>query len=167
MKHIIGLTKDKIVVEIYDNYAATHGAAHPEITEADLASAIAEISLGEKKFFISEIALEEVKFSNNCVTVNDGDVIEYRRRPNRDGETPFVVGRKPDKTNKMVIGICFDDPAKGGDGQMTVFTAFGGILAPREPWDKNIRSHEEMEESIRFWGDPQKGVRGTHALCEL
>ena len=165
-KQIVNKTKDNKIVSIYTNYFEQHGAAHPEIAIDDIAEAVSKITLGDKKFLITEVTLSKNKFISNCVEINADSVVEWRQRPNRTGLTPFVIGAKPEKTNKIVVGICYDDPNKGGDGQMTVFTAFGGILAPKEPWDANIKTPEEREKSLQFWGNPETKTKGTHALCE-
>ena len=165
-KQFVNKTKDNKIVSIYTNYFEQHGAAHPEITLEDIAEAVSKITLGDNKFLIAECYLSNKKFSNNCIEINANSVVEWRQRPNRTGFTPFVIGAKPEKTNKIVVGICYDDPNKGGDGQMTIFTAFGGILAPKEPWDANIKTPEEREKSLQFWGNPETKTKGTHALCE-
>lgn len=165
-KQFVNTTKDNKIISIYTNYFEQHGAAHPEITLDDIAEAVSKITLGDNKFIITEVTLSNKKFINNCVEINANNIIEWRQRPNRTGLTPFAIGVSPEKTNKIVVGICYDDPNKGGDGQMTVFTAFGGILAPKEPWDANIKTPEEREKSLQFWGNPETKTKGTHALCE-
>ena len=72
------------------------------------------------------------------------------QRPNRDGLTP-MIGIEAQSTSLITIGLCVDD-----DGLWTMFTAFYGVKAPKEPWDKTL-SESEREESEEFWS--------THALC--
>jgi hypothetical protein len=48
-------------------------------------------------------------------------------------------------TSLITIGICLDD-----DGVHTLFTAFYGKLAPREPWDPSLPDQDRAE-SEEFW----------------
>ena len=45
---------------------------------------------------------------------------------------------------------------RGGD-TCSLYTAFGGKAAPREPWDTGLATPEERKESHDFWAQ--------HALC--
>lgn len=68
----------------------------------------------------------------------------YVRRGNRAGESrmchrPTILVRQ-----MTVIGGLFN-------GQMALFTAYGGPAAPREPWDPSLKSAAERRESETFW----------------
>ena len=75
--------------------------------------------------------------------------VKMVKRPNRKGPTPMIKAN-PQDTSLITIGICKDD-----DGLYTIFTAFYGLKAPKEPWDTN--SDLERSESEKFWS--------CHALC--
>lgn len=127
-----------------------HMAAHQGVNMDLVAEAVAKIKY-EGPFLITEVDLGRVIGTTNCVRIRPGDEVEYLYRKNRAGKTPFVKGRDGEDTTKIVIGICDD---QDNDGIPTLFTAFYGVLAPREPWD--ARSEEEKAECEAFWS--------THAL---
>lgn len=45
-----------------------------------------------------------------------------------------------------------------GDEPCSLYTAFGGKSAPREPWDLGLATKEERQQSMDFWCQ--------HALCK-
>ncbi len=126
-----------------------HMTAHSDVKMSDVAEAIKKLSY-QAPFFIGPVDLQRVIGANSCVEVTAQDEVKMLRRKNRDGETPIVFNRQAEPTTQIVVGVCTDD-----DGLETLFTAFYGQLAPKEPWDPRLKD-EEREESEAFWR--------THAL---
>ena len=126
-----------------------HMAAHAGVDANLIAEAVAKLDY-VGPFFIETVDLGRVIGKSSCVTVGPEDKVAHYYRKNRAGKTPFV-GKEPEDTSCITIGICDD---RDNDGAPTLFTAFYGVKAPREPWD--AKSPEEEEESRKFWS--------THAL---
>lgn len=144
------LEKTKNNVKIYiGSETLSHMEAHKNVEMAHVKKAIKKMEYNAP-FSINPIDLGEVIGTDSCVTVGGCEEIKMMVRKNRDGATPIVFGRKAEPTSQIVIGICRDD-----DGLDTLFTAFYGQLAPKEPWDPRLKD-EEREESKKFWS--------THAL---
>lgn len=69
--------------------------------------------------------------------------VRYARRGDRAGLSRFVIDLEPVATCKVTV------IAGPHDGlPCVVYTAFGGPLAPKEPWDA---SPDEKEASQSFW----------------
>lgn len=127
----------------------SHMEAHSDVNMSDVAEAIKQLDY-KGPFFIGSVDLGRVIGTDSCVEISAQDEVKMARRKNRDGLTPIVFGREAAPTTQIVVGICTDD-----DGLETLFTAFYGQLAPKEPWDPRLKD-EEREESEKFWS--------THAL---
>ena len=140
-------------VEVYVcNYTYTHMMAHADVDMSHIVEAISKISPADGQTFIMQnIDLGRIIGKDNCVAVNEEDDVRIVTRPNRAGQTPIVYNREAEDTSLINVGLCLDEE----DGLWTMFTAFYGILAPKEPWDFRLKD-EEREESIQFWS--------THAL---
>lgn len=65
-------------------------------------------------------------------------------RPGREGKTPLI--KNPHRPTNLLTVL-------GGmhEGQFILFTAYGGPIMPREPWDKDIADDAELGESCREW----------------
>lgn len=74
----------------------------------------------------------------------------YKKRGQRVGETRMCL-RSPVETRKltMIVGP--------HDGEVILYTAYGGPVAPREPFDPDLKA-SEVAESVDFWA--------AHALSE-
>ncbi len=147
-KKLIAATINNVQVYVGEDTLA-HMEAHSDVKMSDVAEAIGKMEYNAP-FQIAPVDLGRVIGADSCVEISADDDVRMLRRKNRDGETPIVFGRSAAPTSQIVIGICRDD-----DGLDTLFTAFYGQLAPKEPWDARLRD-EEREESERFWS--------THAL---
>ena len=126
-----------------------HMEAHSDVEMAHVKEAIAEMEYNTP-FQIKAVDLGKTIGTDSCVEISAQDEVKMLQRKNRAGKTPVVFNRKAEATSQIVIGICHDD-----DGLETLFTAFYGQLAPKEPWDPRLRD-DEREESEKFWS--------THAL---
>lgn len=78
------------------------------------------------------------------------DKVYMARRGNRDGLSRMIA-RRPRPTSFLTI---IGGPHK--DNPCILYTAYGGIYSPREPWDLTMNA-EEKKESEAFWA--------THALA--
>ena len=149
-KKILATDKTNNKVYICDE-TLSHMKAHPDVEINDVRKAINNIALSGT-FFMESIDLHEIIGKDHCVFVPEErrEEVKMIQRPNRDGLTP-MIGIEAQSTSLITIGLCVDD-----DGLWTMFTAFYGVKAPKEPWDKTL-SESEREESEEFWS--------THALC--
>lgn len=122
----------------------SHMAAHANINLDYVKEALSKLNFNGS-FFIGAIDLGRVIGKDTCVSVTPEDDVRLLYRKGRDGRTPIVLGKEAEDTTLIVVGVCTDD-----DGLDTIFTAFYGQLAPKEPWDPRLRD-EEREESEAFW----------------
>lgn len=146
-------------IEIYiGEDTLEHLKAHSDLKFSDIAEAVSKVTWYNAPFGIDNVDLGRVVGKDRCVEVapETANHIQMRTRKGRKGKTPILLekeGFAPADTSKMVVGICKDRE----DGIDTLFTAFYGILAPREPWDEAIeKGSKEEAESVEFWR--------THAL---
>lgn len=149
MKKIIAKTKNNINVYICDE-TLKHMEAHPDVSISHIKEAIQNISL-DGGFFMESIDMGRMVGKDHCLAVSPENwrKVKMVKRPERKGLTPMIKA-EPQDTSLITIGICLDD-----DGLWTLFTAFYGVKAPKEPWD--VESAEEKAESEKFWR--------CHALC--
>jgi hypothetical protein len=80
------------------------------------------------------------------------DVVHFAKRSEDRPASRMVSQAKRPTRLLTVIGT-----AK--DGDVTIFTAYGGPCAPREPGDATLATDEEKKESSDFWAQ--------HALAAL
>lgn len=128
-----------------------HMQAHPEITASLLKEVLAKVTY-KPPFFMEEVEMGHIIGKTACVIVSPNDDVRWEARPGREIKSPVVYGKNPEDTSVVTVGICTDRD----DGVVTLFTAFAGEKAPKEPNDPHLRP-EEKEESERFWS--------THAMC--
>lgn len=143
MKRFVGTTKNGI--DIYAINQDAHMAAHESVTDEMLTEALKLVDY-KAPFWMESIDVGHVIGTDNCVSVSESDDVKMLYRKGRAGKSPIVFGREPAKTNLLTIGICHDD-----DGIDTIFTAFTGVKAPKEPWDPSLKSDEAKQEAEDFW----------------
>jgi hypothetical protein len=80
------------------------------------------------------------------------DVVSFVKRSEDRPASRMVSEVKRPSRLLTVIGIVKEDG-------VTIFTAYGGPCAPREPGDSTLSSDEEKKESSDFWAQ--------HALAAL
>ena len=149
MKKLLAKSKNNKEVYICET-TKEHMKAHLDVNINHIKEAINKIDL-EGTFLIQEISLGRTIGKDKCIYVSKDrlDEVKFITRPNRKGTTPMIKA-EPDDTDLITIGACVD-----GDGKWTLFTAFYGKKAPKEPWD--IKNEDELKESEQFWS--------CHALC--
>lgn len=142
-KTFLNETKNNKKVFICDE-TLKHMEAHPDVSITHIKEAIQNISL-DGGFFMESIDMGRVVGKDHCLAVSpeNWSKVKMVKRPNRKGPTPMIKAN-PQDTSLITIGICLDD-----DGIWTLFTAFYGVKAPKEPWDTN--SDSERSESEKFW----------------
>ena len=133
-------------VKVYAINKDEHMEAHSYVTDEMLKEAIQKVNY-ESTFWMDTIDLGRVIGTDNCVVVSDKDNVKMLYRKGRAGKTPIVYDKAAEETSLLTIGICTDNE----DGLVTVFTAFTGIKAPKEPWDPSLKSDEAKAESEAFW----------------
>lgn len=148
-KKMIAVTANGLEVYAEQDLYEKHMAAHADVKLSDIAEAIKKIDYNGQ-FGMLTIDLEREIGVDSCVEVTESDAVRHLYRKDRKGKTPCLLNRKGNPTSCITIGICKDD-----DGLNTLFTAFYGKLAPKEPWDCSTET--EKAESENFWK--------THALC--
>lgn len=132
-------------------FHADHG-----VTESTLMWAIAQI--GGSGFFLQTFTLPDAHPdlmnalygpSSGDEPVSDEDVHFVKRSEDRPESRMVKLPKRPTRL-LTVIGIL-------GDGEVTIFTAYGGPVAEREPGDVTLRTDEEKAAAVAFWS--------THALA--
>ena len=136
--------------ETYD-----HMQAHPDVDLEVVKEAINKIDdlTADTPFRMASTDMDRYIGEDNCIQIQPSFHVQDLYRKNRDGKTPVVVDVWEDKTQHTTLvttGICLDE------GKHTMFTAFYGQLAPKEPWDSSL-SPDAKAESEAFWS--------THALA--
>ena len=146
-------TQNGIAIKVPDSTLA-HLEAHKDVKFEDVEEAIGKVNY-DGEFFKGAIDLGRIVGKTACVRVNSNDNVMYYRRKNRHGDTPFVKGRQPEDTTKVVVILTKDryDPSRH-----ILITTWYGELAPMEPWDARYKklSEEGIAECEEFWS--------THAL---
>jgi hypothetical protein len=143
-KKFIGTTKNGVEVYMCES-TYEHMLAHPDVRMSDVKEAIMKMAY-KAPFQMAQVDLGRICGKDSCVEIPAGMKPEMRTRKGRQGKTPvFLTGVKAADTSLLTIGICTDD-----DGKDTVFTAFYGQLAPKEPWDPRL-SDSERSEAESFW----------------
>ena len=146
-----GTTKNGI--KVFWDPEDPHMLTHPEVTPKWIEEVLEKVSY-KPPFFMEEIEMGKVVGKTACVAVTSDDDVRWEERPGRNIKSPVVYGREAEETSVATVGICTDKD----DGVVTVFTAFAGEKAPKEPNDPYLRP-EEKEESEKFWS--------SHALVKL
>ena len=146
-KRLLGLSKDG--AEVFVLAENEHMAAHAAVSDAILAEGVGKIEISGRPFLMDTVEFDRVIGADDCVAVTNVDDIRLLQRKARRGLSRIVFNREADPTRLLTVGICRDD-----DGLLTVFTAFFGAKAPKEPWD--CKTDAERAESDAFWA--------THAL---
>lgn len=141
-KRLVGKTKNGI--EIYAINQDKHMAAHPAVTDAMLVKALSLVDYNSP-FWMDTIDIGQIIGTDNCVSVSNEDDVRMLYRKGRAGRTPIVFSREAPKTSLITIGIRHTD-----DELETIFTAFTGAKAPKEPWDRSLSKKEKVE-AERFW----------------
>jgi hypothetical protein len=140
---------------IVPNKTLLHLQAHPEVMQF-LEEAIRLLDLPtDNSFLRKEIEMGKIIGISGCVEtprIQMNELTLFAQRIERNHPSR-VVYQEGTETSKISI-LAFPD--RSGNGDYILITAWIGSLAPKEPWDPNIGSKEELEESIKFWT--------THAL---
>jgi len=131
-------------------FHADHG-----ISDALLLSALKRLNLGEG-FFARTLELESPLVMSALYGPDAGDPpvpdeeVDLCKRTEDRPPSRMVDWPKRPSNKLSIIGTVAADGA-------TIFTAYGGPLAPREPGDVSMTTDEERAESAAFWA--------THALA--
>ena len=150
---LLGYTDQNIPIYIPQS-TIKHMCAHSDVDWAHIAEAIKQISIQPSDTYKMEnIDLKRPIGFDNCVEINDSDIVKMENRPNRNTPSKVVYHRKPEPTSLINVGICLDE-----DDKWKIFTSFYGQLAPKEPNDPNL-SESEKQASIDFWN--------SHALIKI
>lgn len=148
MKKVVGMTANGF--EVYVIVNDKHMEAHADATNELIAEAIQKVEY-TPTFWMNSIDMGRIVGKDGCVEVTENDDVRWICRTGRTIKSPVVFNKTPVDTNYFTVGMCTDV-----DGLVTVFTAFPGLKAPKEPNDPNLRE-DEREESEKFWS--------THAIC--
>jgi len=128
-----------------------HLRAHPEVQEI-LAETIGKVSLPKSgEFLATEVEMSRTVGLSGCVEaprIEVGDKAYFAQRIGRNKPTRVLPGARGAETTKVVV-LAF--PAQEETSTYVLVTSWIGTLASKEPWDANIRSQEERQESLDFW----------------
>ncbi len=106
-----------------------------------LSEVFGRIDSGKRSFFVSTIDLGRVVGRNSCVQVGEDDEIVFAQREGRKGLSRFVQNREPEPCSVVTVIL-----KKGDNGEYILITAWVGLQAQPEPWDRNA-----TEQSVAFW----------------
>ena len=130
--------------------AEDHLRAHPNV-DLLLPEAIARVRLPRDGAFLSaEVEMRRVVGKSGCVStppISPSDRALFAQRTGRDHPSRVIVG-EGEKTTKVVV-LAFASREEADT--YVLVTSWVGSLAPKEPWDSNIRTDEEYQESLSFW----------------
>lgn len=130
--------------------AEDHLRAHPEV-DLLLPEAIARVRLPHDGAFLSaEVEIGRVVGRSGCVQtppISLNDRTLFAQRIGRDKPSRVIVG-EGEKTTKVVV-LAFASREEADT--YVLVTSWVGSLAPKEPWDSNIRRDEEYQVCLRFW----------------
>lgn len=158
-KRLLGKSSNS--VEVYGVANNEHMKAHKDVTSEIISEAISKISINSP-YLMKTVKFDRIIGKSNLVKINrKTDNVRMLKRIGRDGETPICLNKRSVDTNLLTIGVCKDD-----DGLYTVFTAFFGEKAPREPWDENIKNEAERLESEAFWKNHALSFEGLYGSIE-
>ena len=135
--------------------AEEHLRAHPEVGVL-LAEVIGRVTLPcDGQFLALAVEMGRVIGRSGCVKaprvgINDSE--KFAQRVGRDKPSRVVIGVEGPEVTTVVILAFASKEAR----TYVLVTAFVGGLAPKEPWDRNLGSELERQESLEFWS--------THAL---
>ncbi|MES2006713.1 MAG: hypothetical protein V4436_01235 [Patescibacteria group bacterium] len=126
---------------VFDRHKS-HLTAHPEVLPL-LVGALLTIESRDREYIQEEIDFGRIIGSSIRVETGPDDEIIFAQRPGREGLSRFVKNRKETPCSTMAVVL-----RKGTEDHRAyiLMTAFVGILAPPEPWDKNAD-----ERSVPFW----------------
>lgn len=123
-----------------------HMKAHSDVSMEHIKEAIEQNETYQGPFEIRMISLGYIVGEDRCIEVQENDPeVQHLYRKGRAGTTPITFSKYARLTSLITIGICLDQDLKD-----TLFTAFYGQLAPREPWDPSL-PEQERAESEEFW----------------
>lgn len=131
--------------KIVKAYHMDHG-----VSERLVSSALSKVKSGAG-FFLFTVELPTFCLESGLYgpasgddPVGEGEVTYAQRTPDRPPSRLVARGKRP--TNKLtIIGLM------GAGRKATVFTAYGGPCAPREPWDASHPNEESREQSRLWW----------------
>lgn len=146
----LGTTKDGY--EIYDR-KDSHIQNKSGVTKELLSIAFKRMYANGANFKKKEIHFSGPIGFNQCLETTEADEIIMVYRKGRQGMTPMVKGRTPNLSNTLTVIIKRDEKIPN---RYNLITCYIGESSLREPWDKSIRTQEELKASETYWK--------THAL---
>lgn len=133
-------------------YHADHG-----ISESTIEQVLATLKPGGFFATTTELPSDHVEILSALYGPSAGDGVvqecdvEYvRRSPDRPLSRMINAPKRP--TRKLTLIGTVNEA-----GELTIFTAYGGPLAPREPGDPTLETESDKAEAHAFWS--------THALA--
>ena len=120
-----------------------HLQAHPEVGSV-LEEAVSVVRFPRGEFARLEARLGRVIGHDSLVA--DTESCLFALRKGREKASRVSLKRAPE--SKKVSLVAYWDEERE---LHVLIAAWVGILAPREPWDPNISSRREFQESLNFW----------------
>ena len=144
----IGRTKNGL--KVY-NRKRSHIHKEGGLSRELLREALRKIEFPEEEEFKKyELNLKRPIGETTCVQTFENDKVVAVYRLGRQGTTPMVLGRSPEKCSWITVILKkFQDDSYGP--KLIVVTAFIGAGSKPEPWDRNLKTKAEREEAKKFW----------------
>jgi hypothetical protein len=130
--------------------AEDHLVAHPEVRNF-MPEAIGRVVLPQNGAFLSaEVEMGGIIGRSGRVSttqVTTSDRILFAQRIGRNKPSRVIIGESEETTKVVILAFASRDEV----GTYVLVTSWVGSLAPKEPWDPNIRNDAERQECLRFW----------------
>jgi len=147
VKVFLGKTEDG--AEVYDrNDSHFHGEGG--LTPELLSKALGTINTDERDFLKETVTFDHPVGEQTCVKVGPEDDIVKVYRKGRSGQTPMVKNREAVPCNSVIV-ILKKDNSIHEKNAYELITSFIGEESVREPWDPNLQTEEERQQSQDFW----------------
>jgi len=130
--------------------ALSHLKAHPEVGSI-LPEIIRRITLPlDSSFLSTEVEMERIVGRSGRISTSEINLNEktlFALRVERDRPSRVVMGQGEETTKVSVLAFS----AQNEDDTYVLITSWVGTLAPREPWDKMIKTPGEFQNCLQFW----------------
>jgi hypothetical protein len=134
--------------------AEEHLRAHPQVLKI-LPEAIGRIRLSRYRGYLAtEVNMERLVGRSGCVMapwIGLDDKAFFAQRIGREKSSRVQLEIKGQETTQVAILAFEADESREEMRKFILITSWIGFLAPKEPWDPNVRSQEDFKECLNFW----------------
>lgn len=147
VKVFLGKTEDG--AEVYDR-DDSHFHGEGGLTTELLSEALSTIDTDGRDFIKETVTFDHPVGEQTCVEVGPEDNIVKVYRKGRSGQTPMVKNREAEPCDSVIV-ILKKDHSIQDKNVYELITSFVSEGSVREPWDPNLQTEEEQQQSKDFW----------------